>query len=132
MNQVPSPRTCPIAAFFLLCGTLCGQVTSTIQGRISDPSGAVIAGSTIRVTNEETGVIRTAQSLPDGYYRILGLLTGRYELRVEQAGFRTLIQKGIELNSETSLQVDITLQVGDTVQTVEVTAPISKAPLAAR
>ncbi len=124
MNQGLASRLCLTAAFLCLCGAIRGQVTSTIQGRISDPSGAVIAGSAIRVTNEATGVFRTVQSLPDGYYRVPGLLAGPYEIRVEQAGFRTLIRKGIELNSETSLQVDVTLQVGDTVQTVEVTAPL--------
>jgi len=124
MNQPLSLYAGVTAGLLCLCGTICGQVTSTIQGRISDPSGAVIAGSTIRVTNEATGVFRTTQSLADGYYRVPGLLAGPYEIRVEQAGFRTLIRKGIELNSETSLQVDITLQVGETVQTVEVSAPI--------
>ncbi len=124
MKQLSSLLTFLLAAFFWLGGTISAQVTSTIQGRISDPSGAVIAGSAIRIANEATGVFRTAESLSDGYYRVPGLLAGRYEIRVEQAGFRTLIRRGIELNSETSLQVDFTLQVGDTVQTVEVTSAI--------
>ena len=83
------------------------QVTSTIQGRITDPSGAVIAGSSVKVTNEATGVSRTGQTAADGYYRIPDLLAGKYEVRAEQAGFKTLIRRGIELNSQAVLSLDL-------------------------
>src|SRR5688572_25872493 len=56
------------------------QVTSIIQGRAIDPSGAVVPGVSVTVTNEATGVFRTSQSALDGYYRIPDLLAGSYEL----------------------------------------------------
>ncbi|MCI0620070.1 MAG: TonB-dependent receptor [Acidobacteria bacterium] len=109
---------------FLFAGVTQAQVTSTIQGRITDPSGAVIAGSSIKVTNEATGVSRTGQSATDGYYRISDLLAGKYEVRVEQPGFKTLIRRGIELNSQTMLNLDLALEVGEITQTLEVAAEV--------
>ncbi len=100
------------------------QVTSTIQGRITDPSGAVIAGSSVKVTNEATGVSRTGQTAADGYYRIPDLLAGKYEVRAEQAGFKTLIRRGIELNSQTVLSLDLALEVGEVTQTLEVAGEV--------
>ncbi|MGH9838183.1 MAG: carboxypeptidase regulatory-like domain-containing protein [Blastocatellia bacterium] len=100
------------------------QVTSAIQGQITDPSGAAIVGSTLKVTHEATGVSRTGQSAPDGYYRIPDLLPGKYEVRVEQPGFKTLIRKGIELNSQSVLNLDLSLEVGETTQTLQVTAEV--------
>ncbi|MCI0418106.1 MAG: carboxypeptidase-like regulatory domain-containing protein, partial [Acidobacteria bacterium] len=47
---------------FLFAGVAQAQLTSTIQGQIADPSAAVIAGSSVKVTNEATGVSRTGQS----------------------------------------------------------------------
>lgn len=100
------------------------QVTSTIQGRITDPSGAIIAGGLVKATNESTGVSRTGPSATDGYYRIPDLLAGKYEVRVEQPGFKTLIRRGIELNSQEVLNLDLSLEVGETTQTLEVTAEV--------
>ncbi|MBI1895868.1 MAG: TonB-dependent receptor [Acidobacteria bacterium] len=119
------PRAAKIALLVLtLATTLSSQVTSTIQGRISDPSGAVIANTSVRVTNEATGVSRTVQSAPDGYYRVLDLLAGSYEIRVEQTGFKTFVRRGIELRSQATLNIDIGLEVGASTQTVDVTADV--------
>lgn len=104
--------------------SLRAQVTSTIQGRVSDSTGAVVGGSSVRVTNQETGVSRTTQSTPDGYYRVPDLLAGKYQIRVSLSGFNTVVRSGIDLNSQATLNLDIALQVGDTTQTVEVTAGV--------
>src|SRR3989454_9965559 len=108
----------------ITCQGVFAQVTSTIQGRITDPSGAVIAGGSVKVTNEATGVSRTGQSATDGYYRIPDLLPGKYEVRGEQPGFKTLIRKGIELNSQEVLNLDLALEVGETTQTLEVSSEV--------
>ncbi|MCI0422453.1 MAG: carboxypeptidase-like regulatory domain-containing protein, partial [Acidobacteria bacterium] len=113
-----------VLLIFLFAGVAQAQVTSAIQGQVSDPSGDIIAGGSVKVTNEATGVSRTGQTAADGYYRIQDLLPGKYEVQVEQPGFKTLIRRGIELNSQAVLNLDFRLEVGETVQTVEVTAPI--------
>ena len=67
---------------------LAAQITSTIQGYVSDPGGASIPSATITATNEETGVARTLASSEDGYYRIPDLLAGTYQVRVEATASR--------------------------------------------
>lgn len=111
-------------ALLLLAPFLTAQVTSAIQGRTSDTSGAVLAGASVRVTNEATGVSRVTQSSEDGYYRVPDLLPGPYEIRAEQPGFKTLFRRNIELSSQAVLNLDLTLEVGDTRQTVEVKAEV--------
>jgi Carboxypeptidase regulatory-like domain len=112
------------AAVVWLAPTVRAQVTSTIQGRLTDPSDAVVAGSSVQVTNEATGASRTVQSAADGYYRVPDLLAGTYEIRVEQTGFKTFVRKGIDLNSQATLNIDIALEVGETTQTVNVVAEV--------
>src|SRR5262249_11482849 len=85
------------------------QATSAIQGRVTDPSGAIVAGASIAVTNAATGVSRTAHATDDGHYRVPDLLPGTYDIRAEQAGFKTLIKRGIDLQGEAVLNVDFSL-----------------------
>ncbi|MGH9428787.1 MAG: carboxypeptidase-like regulatory domain-containing protein [Terriglobia bacterium] len=100
------------------------QVTSIIQGQITDASGASIAGATVKVSNEATGLSRTVYSASDGYYRVPDLLVGKYQLRVEQAGFKALVQKGIDLSSQAALNINLTLEVGEITQSVDVTSQV--------
>jgi hypothetical protein len=101
-----------------------GQVTSTIQGMVSDPSGAAVPGASVRVTNEATGVAHKGESGPQGYYRIQDLLAGTYDLQVAYPGFKTLVREGIALTSESVLNIDLKLEVGQTTQSVDVTAEV--------
>ena len=101
-----------------------GQVTSTIQGMISDPSGAAVPGASVRVTNEATGVAHNGESGPQGYYRLQDLLAGTYDLQVAYPGFKTLVREGIVLTAESVLNIDLKLEVGKATQTVEVTAEV--------
>ena len=103
-----------------LAAVVQAQSSSTLQGRIIHPSGGVLPGASVTVTNEATGVSRTGQSAEDGYYRIPDLLPGNYEIRVEFPGFKTLVRKGIGLDSETVLSVDLTLELGESAETLTV------------
>ena len=102
------------------------QTTSAIQGRVTDSSGAVIPGCTVRVANEATGVTRNGLTAGDGLYRIPDLMQGKYEVRIEHPGFKTLVRRGIEVYSQSVLDLDLTLDVGETNQTVEVNANASQ------
>jgi len=117
-------RLYPIAllliSFLLVNQSARGQATSTLQGRVSDPSGAVIAGAEVQVTNEATGVGHAVKSNESGYYLVPDLLPGSYDVRTELVGFKTLIRKSIEIRSEEALNLDLQLEVGAASQTVEV------------
>lgn len=98
------------------------QGASTIQGQISDSTGAAVGGATVKVTNETTGVTRTTVSATDGYYRIPDLLPGPYEVRSQMAGFKTFVRNKLSLSSGATIGLNIALDVGDVTESVNVTA----------
>jgi hypothetical protein len=113
---------------FILVGTamLWGQATSALRGTITDPSGAVIPGSTVTLTSPETGFTRTTKSGPDGVYEFLLVPPGKYRLEVEAKGFRKYVQEGVELLVKLPATANVTLTVGAPTQTIEV---VTAAPL---
>ncbi len=96
------------------------EATARIIGTIFDPTGAVIPGVAITVTNTATGVSRKATTNQDGYYQLLALPIGNYKVTAEHEGFRTVVSDQYKLLINQALRVDIQLQVGATAQTVEV------------
>src|SRR5881296_2126344 len=96
------------------------QTQAGISGVIHDPSGAVIPGVTVTVTNPATNFVRTAISNEAGVYNFPVLQPGKYNIKVELPGFRTIEQNGVELQVQQSARIDFTLQVGEVSQTVEV------------
>jgi len=96
------------------------QTQAGISGVIRDPSGAVIPGVTVTITNPATNSTRTVISNEAGVYNFLSLQPGRYNIKVELPGFRTITQNDVELQIQQSARLDFTLQVGELTQTVEV------------
>ncbi|PYV80933.1 MAG: hypothetical protein DMG05_30815, partial [Acidobacteria bacterium] len=94
------------------------QETSTIQGHIADSSGASVPKAQVKAT----GVSRTALSADDGYYRIVDLLAGSYQVRVEVSGFKTIVKSGVQLSARAITGLNFTLEVGEVSQTVDVTS----------
>src|SRR5213078_89375 len=96
------------------------QTQASISGVIHDPSGAVIPGATVTVTNPATNLVRTAISNEAGVYNFPVLQPGKYNIKVELPGFRTITQNDVELQVQQSARLDFTLQVGQLSETVEV------------
>ena len=113
-----------------VCGVLCvfvlsalpviAQTEAGISGVIHDPSGAVIPGVSVTVTNPATNFVRMAISNEAGVYSFPVLQPGKYNIKVELPGFRTIEQRNVELEVQQSARIDFTLQVGEVSQTVEV------------
>lgn len=98
------------------------QVTgATVTGTISDASGAVIAGAQISARNAATGVTRDTTADSSGLYSLPNLAPGDYELKVSAKGFSTAVQSGLSLAVGQQQQLNFTLKVGETSQTVQVT-----------
>jgi hypothetical protein len=109
--------------FFAFCGIVWAQSgRGTITGRITDPSDAAVANSTVTVTNQDTGVRSTTQSNQDGNYSIPQLPVGRYELTVESQGFRRYVRPEVNIAVAQTLAINVKLEVGQIEQAVEVTA----------
>jgi hypothetical protein len=96
--------------------------TTSLRGTVMDKSGAIIAGATVKLTDKGQGVQRSTTSTSTGAYEFLALQPGTYNLRVEATGFRAYDQRSIELLVNNPTTVNVTLEVGSTTETVEVSA----------
>src|SRR6266699_3761138 len=96
------------------------QADGSISGVIRDASGAVIPGAMVTVTNPATNQVRSAISNEAGVYNFPVLQPGKYDIKVELPGFRTITQNGVELQVQQSARLDFLLQVGELTETIEV------------
>ena len=122
---------CCLALVVVLFGanaTFAQEVTATITGTVTDPSGAAVAGATVTAKSVERGETYTAVTNDAGIYRIPLLPVGDYELRVEKTGFQTALYPTFTLVLNQVARVDVQLKVGQVSQTIEVTgaAPLMK------
>src|SRR6185437_13970611 len=97
-----------------------------ILGRVSDATGAMLAGVQVKLVNEQTGVSQTTQTDKTGYYEFPTVPVGSYHLEYEQAGFKKAVKKGLTLLVNQVATMNMTMQVGGAQEVVEVT---SEAPL---
>jgi len=95
---------------------------ATVFGTITDTSGAVISGAQVTILNQSTGLKRDTPTDLTGQYRIAGLPTGSYSVRVEKEGFQTQVREGISVTLASEIMLNLTLIVGDLRQQVKVTA----------
>ena len=114
-----------VAISILWTGQAYAQVSgATLTGTVKDSSGGIIPNAQIVITDVATGVTRTVSPGGAGLYTAPNLLPGTYEVRVTATGFRTTVQKDITLTVGAQQVVDITMQVGQMSQTVEVTTEV--------
>ncbi len=92
-----------------------------IRGTVSDPSGGAVAGAKVTLINEATNVSRDVDTGSNGEYLLIEVPVGSYEIDVTQDGFKKYVRKGIALDLNQVVSVDIALQLGATAETVEVT-----------
>ncbi len=95
--------------------------TAQIGGRVTDPSGAVIPGIDITVTNSDTKVMRKTKSNEEGYYVVPLLQPGRYQLTAQKEGFKPLSRDGIVLRVGDKVTFNLDLALGDTSEKIVVT-----------
>jgi hypothetical protein len=98
------------------------QITGSIRGTVSDPSGAVVDAATVTANQTETGLSRTAMTDRAGAYVLLELPVGHYQLQVEAKGFQRYLQQGIILNVNETATIPVRLAVGAQTQQVDVMA----------
>jgi len=96
--------------------------TGVIEGTVSDPSGAPVAGATVVVKNTATNLERTLASDQDGRFRALLLPIGPYRVTVSSPGFATLVREGIVLTVGQSANLALTLKVSSVQEEIVVQA----------
>ncbi len=92
-----------------------------VRGTVSDSSGGAVAAATVQLVNEATHATRQVQSNENGEYIFLEVPVGSYQVEVAVQGFKKYLRKGIPVNLNEVLSVDVTLQIGGATETVEVT-----------
>src|SRR5260370_21542672 len=99
------------AAVLLVAGTLSAQIagSGSIQGTISDPSGAVIPGATIVATNAATGMRTERQTAAAGLYVLSPLPAGQYSVTVAASGFQTVTQQHVTVDAHATVGFELIL-----------------------
>ncbi|MDP9269081.1 MAG: TonB-dependent receptor, partial [Acidobacteriota bacterium] len=118
----------PITLVILLMVTLpaLAQYGASVQGTITDPSGAVVSGAKVTVTDTATGKSSDTTTSPSGFYRITGLPPGKYKVTIEAPSFRTEIVNDVNVKAESLTGRDVKLTVGAASENVTVTAAPDK------
>jgi len=97
------------------------QVSASLSGLITDPSGAAVSAASVTAKNLDTGTSRTIPTDQRGRYRFFALLVGPYEVRVTKEGFGEEVRSGIRLVVRQDATVDLGLRVGQVSEQVKVT-----------
>ena len=98
------------------------QGTAQISGSVKDQTGAVLPGVEITATQTATGAKRTAVSDESGSYTLPNLPIGPYMMEASLPGFKSYVQSGIVLQVGTNPNVNVTLEVGQVSDQIEVQA----------
>ncbi|HEY1949697.1 MAG TPA: carboxypeptidase-like regulatory domain-containing protein [Bryobacteraceae bacterium] len=110
-----------ITVAILLCANVWSQgIFATLTGIVSDSSGAVVANANVKLRDAGSGSERTTVTDGQGYYTFASVPVGTYILSVELAGFQGYKAAGIALGGGERRNVNVSLQVGNTNQTIEV------------
>jgi hypothetical protein len=109
----------------LISGHALGQTANaTLGGSVSDSTGALIPGVTIKATNTETGIVNVALSNESGVYQLPSLQPGTYSVTAELPGFQTQVVRALKLEFSQQARFNFTMQVGAVATSVDVNVPV--------
>jgi hypothetical protein len=112
-----------VVAVLLVPGRLSAQdATGRIIGNVTDPSGAVVAGAKVTIVNVATQITSTTTTDTAGFYQVLALPIGSYDVTIEKAGFQKVVFSKQQLQISQSLRLDVALVIGQQSESVEVTS----------
>lgn len=116
-----------LIALCLLAGAAAAaQGTSgTLTGSVRDASGGAVPAAKTIITNEASGVTFNTETNASGLYRVSPLIPGSYRIEVESGGFQRLVRRGVVLQVTQTLEVDLTLSLGNVQETVTVSGAAS-------
>ncbi len=112
---------CLFVLFWSVGGARAQITTGAILGTVTDPSGGVLPGAKIVLTNKGTGELRNAQASPSGEYIFSSLQSGQYSINATAPGFKKFVIANLSLNAGDRLREDIKMPLGESAETVQVT-----------
>jgi hypothetical protein len=83
----------------------------TMTGNVTDATGSVLPGTSVQVTNTETGVTKTSVTDADGGYLVSDLVPGVYDVAFEISGFKRVLRRAVRVESNAVRRVDARLEV---------------------
>ncbi len=125
LSAAGRPVRLALAGSLMLCASasVClAQASSGVTGTVTDPTGAIVPGATVIVTNVGTGTANTLVTSSSGTYSVNGLVPGRYKIEVASPGFTKTVQNDVNVEVTVQATIDIRLASGESSQTVEVTS----------
>src|ERR1044071_7419390 len=123
--QIP----CLLMLLLISAQTAFGQAQANaadIQGTVKDSTGAVIANATVTVRNPNTNVARTATTNDEGFYRIVNVPPGDYEISVEAANFKKAVLPKVTVTIGQAAEVPVTLEPGQITESVTISDATSE------
>lgn len=122
-----------LITLFLPASLLAQLDTGRITGTVFDPSGAIVPGATVTLTNMGTDVAQSMKSTSTGTYSFSGVRPGAYSLKADAPGFETFLARGLQIHVQQALTQDVHFTTGTVAQQVTVTAaaPLLQAESAA-
>jgi len=119
-SSVARSVVCGLFILFAMI-TAQAQFRAGIQGTISDSSGALVPGATVTLKQLDTGKTQQVTTNDEGFYRIVGLAPGKYELTVEKQGYKKSLAENVDVAAETVQGADVILEIGEVTATVTIT-----------
>jgi hypothetical protein len=98
------------------------EARGTIMGRVTDASGSVMPGAEVRATNVATGVVVGAKTNESGNFSLPYLVPGMYTVSSENQGFKKFIRDNVQVRVNDTVELNISMSIGDVAEQVEVTA----------
>ena len=103
-----------------------GQTFGSISGEVKDPTGAIVTGANVTLTNIETSAARATVSNEAGLYSFPSIAPGNYSLKVEKAGFKMVVRGPLQIQVQQDARVDVELPVGQVSESIEVKDNVSQ------
>ncbi len=111
-----------IALFCIASSGYAQQGQGTILGTVTDTTGSVVPGVTVTITNTETNARFTTKTNDVGFYTAPALPVSQYTVSAEREGFNKVVRAGITLQVDQRAQIDLQLQAGGMVESINVVA----------
>jgi hypothetical protein len=109
-----------ISTLLLAIPAVAQVTTATLYGLVRDPSGSMLPGATVTITQEQTGGVRTTTTNDSGEFVVSALPVGTYEVKIELSGFKALVHRGLQLTAGQTARDSFELELGAISENVTV------------
>jgi hypothetical protein len=120
-----SKSVCCLVAFAFTFTALAQEFRGTIQGTVTDPTGAGVPDASVTLKNTATGIDRVESSDATGHYQFTFVVPGSYSISLKAPGFKNIVRDSVQLSVNDSLRVDVQMPLGEASDTVQVTGEVA-------